>query len=209
MKKILIFTGFLFAIDQGVKLLISYFIGENHIPIIPNFFHIHPYLNDINQFERTFNFKIPIIIMLVVCIVAVFFIIFFYRFFNFVTKKWRKLLTSFTSFTLAGMLCACIDQIVWGGSLDYMCFYRNYPDDYEWFCKVCNEYHTGGTFHSYIFDLKDIYIDIGFILILILIIIMLIEYYKNFSKEERKKHTLKWLFKWIGRGCPTNNTEQE
>ena len=186
MKKILIFTGFLFAIDQGIKMLISYFIGENQVIIIPDFFHIHPFFNNISLAERFINIKIPIIIMLAVCIIAVFFIIFFYRFFIFVTKKWRKLLISFTGFFLTAILCSCFDQIFWGGSLDYICFYG-----------------------KYIYDLKDFYIDIGFVLIILLAIILLIEYFRNFNKEERKKHTIKWLFKWIGRGCPTNNIEQE
>jgi len=85
MKKLIITTVILTAIDLGVKLLISFFVGTNIITIIPNYLKIEPFLN-----ANPFNFRDPweFLNLIIMILVFLFFII-FYKFSRYFLKKFR------------------------------------------------------------------------------------------------------------------------
>lgn len=184
MKKIIIIIS-LIVIDQIVKLFISNFIGDKVIHLIPGFLHIHPILNEINSSGILPNYKFFIGIEIVVTIIVFILFIFLYRFWCFFMDKCNNLAISVLIFLISGILCSIIDRIFWGGSLDYICFYTQWVNGYI----------------SYTIDLKDVYLDIMFVLFFFLLTIFAIKYLK-LCKDERKKFAYN-IKKWIKSGCPS------
>ena len=191
MKKIMAYIVSLTIIDQGIKLIISNILGHKQIDLLSDFLHIHPILNNVSIFmDKGINILFSPAIAIIIPTICIAIVILFYRYLLYISEKWHKLSTLFLCFFMAGILCSIIDQIFWSGSLDYICMYW-YSSDLQWI------YVT----HFY-FDLKDIYLNVGGILLIVRGIIYVYEYYK-LNKEERKqeKQDTK-LLNWIKKGCP-------
>jgi signal peptidase II len=98
------------------------------------------------------------------------------RYFIYIGHKSKKFIHYFLVFAIAGTICSTIDTVFRGGSIDYI-----------------------GLFDWFIFDLKDMYLNIGIAFLLL----YNIQYYRGYfklSKEERKQ--VPRFIKWMKMGCP-------
>ena len=142
-RTVLLWAIVLFVIDQVIKIIISrYFLDVNFDIISPLFYFKpkynthHSYINDL--FKLGWGFWTHFIIR---CFTAIL-IVFLYDLFKAISSNAKIINTAFI-FIFAALLCVFIDDIIWGGSLDYI------------YLKPL-----------FIFDLKDLYSNIFIILFL-------------------------------------------
>lgn len=134
----------LILLDQGLKLLIHTFYLDARFPLFPPFLYFHPYQNtDFSWINNLFNFGIGQTMHILLTIVIIVAIYFFYRM---VAKEISitPLINTAFAFCYGGAFCSLIDRVCWGGSLDFI--------------------QLKGFF---IFDFKDIYINVFIILLLL------------------------------------------
>jgi len=138
MKKIIFWITLLTAIDQVIKLLIARFLMDAEFAIIPFVFTFRTYQNiHLGWIWNRLDFMMPLYGAVIISIAGIVAAILIYRYFAKLAAKWGKyqrLPTAILIFTLSCALCKLIDDIFWGGSLDYI-----------------------QLFNWFIFDLKDVY----------------------------------------------------
>ena len=143
-RTVLLWAIALFAIDQTIKIVINQCFIDLRFDIIPPLFYFKPkfnihysWVNDL--FKLGWGFWTHIVIYCFVIIL----IVFLYDLFKTISDN-AKIISIAFSFIFAAALCASIDTICWGGSLDYI------------YLKPL-----------FIFDLKDLYSKIWMILLLL------------------------------------------
>jgi len=184
-KRLILWVLFLIAIDQWIKIVIVNLFLDTQFSIIPNIFYFYPIQNIYGGwFQSMAGHVMPIYINIPIRLFALLFVLVMHRYVAFYTYNWNKhrgLFDIVLMFALAGFVCSFIDLIFWGGTWDYILLF-------DWF----------------VFDLKDMYLNIGFSVPFVLYIIAYcIFYYYRLPKEERKIETKKTAFiPWIRAGLP-------
>ncbi len=189
-------------LDQGAKLAVAHFyeddivlasesIEDTELWRTHNTFHIHPVINDAHRqelmqeaMERSLSIKYLMfrdIVKAVSLIVTFNLLIYFgFRFLAQVKiKRHPKLISGIICLNLAAGICSgIIDRLFWGGSLDFMCISGLITE------QAGDHYHA--VPYHFIFDIKDVYLWIGGVLLALLIILFCIDYFK-LSKDEKKE----------------------
>ena len=129
------------------------------------------------------NFMMPLYMAVVINVALILIMLVYYRYLKFTTFNWEKFnrLPSISLiFMLAGAFCKLIDDIFWGGSLDYI-----------------------QLFNWFIFDLKDVYLTTIAMPIIVFFIIAYEIHLHKLPKEERKEMERKQEFWcWVKLGFP-------
>lgn len=135
----------LIVIDQGVKLYISHqYTLSTIIDIAPPFFYFRPFLNtDLSWFGSMFSLDWGIAVYMFLFLIIFIFVV-CAQYYVYKENINRKLIQIMFIFVYAGGACSIIDKLFWGGSLDFI-----------W---------LKGFF---IFDLKDLYVDVFILLLFI------------------------------------------
>ena len=182
----IIIIPILVLIDQAIKIIVSKFFYDPHIhfPIIDGVFAFNPKQNiHLGWIWNMFDFMMPLYLAVLLSIVGIIIIIILYRYFAFLASNWdkyKKLPDIALIFLLSGAFCKLIDDIFWGGSLDYIQLF-------DWF----------------IFDLKDVYITCIGVPVLIICEAISHHHYYKMSKEERREYKRKTqFFKHLKSGLP-------
>jgi len=172
------------VLDQVIKLFIAHFMMDAQFTIIPHVFSFRTTQNiNLGWFWNMLDFMMPLHFAIIISVFAIVVLVIFYRYLRFVTydsDKQRKLLDLFLMFALAGAFCKLIDDIFWGGSLDYI-------QMFDWF----------------IFDLKDVYLTVVALPIIIFVLIITEIRTSQLPKEQRKEEQRKQSFRhWAKLGFP-------
>lgn len=184
MKKNFICSLLLILIDQFVKLFVTtYYINAN-IMLIPHILLFRPVQNtNLNWIASMIEYDTPLLFMLLMQTLALALILVLHRYLSYLWKQGSKFLNGMLVFFVAGIACSFIDVAFWGGSWDFIRFL-------DWFT----------------FDLKDVYLNIGFVFLLIYIV----NYDQRIDRkmiDEQRKQTSLWI--WIRRGMPFSSNEEE
>lgn len=128
---------FLILLDQGIKLTIHFHFMESYIPIIRPFFYFDPVLNtQYSWINSMFGLGLSRGFHIMICFLVAGLVWLLQRHLSLSAE--RSVLTDLMFiFCYSSCTCALIDRIFWNGSLDFLA--------------------VKGLF---IFDLKDIYIDL-------------------------------------------------
>ena len=166
-RSIIIWILILITIDQSIKILIHNFYGDLHFEIIPSLFEFKPTFNVKHSWINTllnknFGINVGLFPHVVLYVLIGIFIPLFFSFYRNNIPTNTKLIDLAIVFLLAAVICALIGNLIWrNGTLDYI--YLK-----PWF----------------VFDLKDLYSDIG-------IVIFLIYAFKNREHLEKLSKGLK------------------
>ena len=177
----------LVAIDQVIKLFIAHFLMESQFTIVPHVFSFKTTQNiHLGWIWNMLDFMMPLYMAVAISVIAIFIIIVLYRYLKFITFDWgkyNKLPNIILIFLLAGAFCKLIDDIFWGGSLDYIQLF-------DWF----------------IFDLKDVYLTTIAMPVLAYFVIAYEIHLHKLPKEERRKVKKKQRFwHWAKLGFPVES----
>ena len=143
-----ILTFFLISIEQGIKLIINYKYLDINFPILEPLLYFEPKFNrDYSWFNSMLNLGVGkgIHILIVFMLISLTFLV--YKFINKKIETTNLIDTTF-AFLFSGAICSLIDKVFWNGSLDYILFYD-----------------------LFIFDLKDVYVNVFIGLVILMIII--------------------------------------
>lgn len=157
----------LITIDQTIKILIQNFYGNIHFEIIPSLFEFKPTFNVKHSWVNTllnkyFGLNVGLLPHVILYILIGIFVPMFFSFFRNNIPANKKLIDSAIVFFMAAVICALIGNLIWkNGTLDYI--YLK-----PWF----------------VFDLKDLYSDLG-------VITFLIYAFKNRGQFEKLTKGLK------------------
>ncbi|GGH09416.1 signal peptidase II [Paenibacillus segetis] len=170
MKKQWLIAGLLIALDQLVKIFIWNFALEKRLIFIPNVMRFEPFQNtNLNWFASMANIVMPIFFMVVFQLSAAIAVTLFYRYQRYTSEKTNLWLSLGFCMALAGIGCSFLDVVLWGGSLDYI-----------------------GLFDWYIFDMKDVFLNAGWISILI--------WFNSKAYKSRKNESISFKT-WMSNGC--------
>lgn len=184
----------LIAVDQGSKLLVAhlYKVGADY-PEAAGEFHIHPLIHDSTArsvqslSERT---SLPAGLLLAGYVVFILLfnaalLLFLYGLHRFYfwdcdpPKRLSRLFPVFGCFcTAAGICSAFFDDLLWGGSLDFLCLTREGQVPFE------DHFHPA-VLHA-VFDLKDIYVLLTLLLGVAYAICFLIVFFREYKKDKEK-----------------------
>jgi len=194
-KRFNVLIFILVSIDQIVKIVISklFFEPHVHIDFIDNILYFCPMQNTdgVNIVVRriaTSLFKIdtanpPFVLRIALPLLALGIILFVSLYFAYLSKKYHSFIYYSLIFVISGIICRLIDDIFWGGSIDYI-----------------------GLFNWFVFDFKDAYITTWQIFMLLIVVRYLRDYYK-LDKKERKQQS-KGFFNWLKKGCRLNQCRE-
>ena len=182
MRRMIFWITMLTVIDQAVKLLIAHFLMDAQFTIIPGVLSFYVSQNiHLGWIWVRLNIMMPLHFAVIITIVQTLVVIIYIRFISYATHNYRKFQSipgKSMMLILTGSVCKLIDDIFWGGSLDFL-------EIFDWF----------------IFDIKDIYITIGLLLLFVCIISNQIWYYGKLTKKERQIEKLRWKFiNWFKSG---------
>lgn len=174
----------LVAVDQGIKIFIANFMIDLEFIIIPTVFAFHPHQNiNLGWIWNMLDFMMPLSIAVIISLIATIVIIIFYRYGSFHCnriERGKMLPEIFFPFAMAGAICKLIDDIFWGGSLDYI-----------------------RLFNWFIFDLKDVYLTVVALPIGTLILLAQEIHMRKLPKNERKVEQEKYkILPWLKKGLP-------
>ncbi|NLO49204.1 MAG: signal peptidase II [Clostridiales bacterium] len=145
MRKYLVISSFLAALDQAVKLVILERYQGIPTVIIPGIIRFDPVQNEnLNWIASMANIKMPVYAMIAIQVLLAFVLIVFFSYQRFTSPDNHRLISIGFCAAFSGILCSFIDVVFWGGSLDYIGFLN-------WF----------------VFDMKDMFLHIGSIFIVI------------------------------------------
>lgn len=197
-KHLLTAMVLLILLDQGIKLLVERTIPQSEsLMQVSDTFHLHPYINNENMtvlFEKATESGVPLwlyvagnmayklfgsaLTALALCALS-----------SFCShlcggKQHTLLLLLQSALLLSAAICNCICMLLRGGSLDFLCFAENVQIPYG------DHFHT--VPHHTIFDFKDLYLCLSFVLTVWLVIRLLADIAKclfrhsMLPKDERK-----------------------
>lgn len=148
-RTIIIWILVLIALDQAIKLVIYHWFMEVKFAILSPLFYFEPFFNSKHSYVNTllikhFQVEVGFWPHIVVFLFAAFVCLAMYRYFRTVTSHTKLIDTAFI-FAAAGVVCALIGNVCWEkGVLDYV------------YLKPL-----------FIFDLKDVYMNVFVVLFLI------------------------------------------
>ena len=147
MRRVVPWVICLVALDQAVKLIIANFFIDTEFTIVQNFLYFYVTQNIyLGWIPSMLGVAMPLYVAVFLVIISWLFIVIAHRYLIFITYDFTKYKTIphlFLALLLSASICKLIDDIFWGGSLDFILLF-------DWF----------------IFDLKDVYITIGASLIM-------------------------------------------
>ncbi|WP_294484430.1 signal peptidase II [uncultured Ruminococcus sp.] len=145
LKRVITIIG-LCIIDQLIKIVIDHRFMTSRLEI-EHIFGFHPKMNtqQLSIFNNELGLDLGLGVLNVINIIAMVLMITFYVYLKRNYSDKRLVDPAMILFT-SGIVCSLIDKICWGGSLDYILFFRQ------------------------ISDLKDIYLLAGAVLIILFII---------------------------------------
>lgn len=182
MKRIICFITVFTAIEQAIKLLIAQFYLNVEIAIIPGVLLFRPIQNINLLWVASLADYMPSTYMVVIIQIFAFLIfVLIYRYVSYIWKNHQGLLDIYLILSLSGVLCAFIDVVFWGGSLDYILLL-------DWFT----------------FDMKDVFLSIALVLLILPLLFVYTPYYYRLNKEERKQQG---IMCWIKKGMPIKSTK--
>ncbi|WP_287990233.1 signal peptidase II [Ruminococcus sp.] len=159
LKRVSMISG-LCIIDQTIKIVIDKWLMRSRLEI-EHIFGFHPKLNtqQISIFNNELGLGLVIGVLNVINIILLIVMIAFYVYLK---RKYNdnKLVDPAMIMFTSGAVCSLIDKIFWGGSLDYILFFRQ------------------------ISDLKDIYLLAGGVLIIVFMIRQEIEDKKGKANKQ-------------------------
>jgi signal peptidase II len=145
MKKQLMISGMLVTLDQLVKVAVSQYPVGQRITLIPDVLRFEPFQNtNLNWFASMAGIVMPVFIMVLLQLIVAVLLVLFYRYQKYQSVKENRWLNLGFCTALAGVGCSFVDVVFWNGSLDYVGFLN-------WF----------------IFDMKDIFLNVGWISIIL------------------------------------------
>ncbi|MFW6022617.1 MAG: signal peptidase II [Halanaerobiaceae bacterium] len=158
--KLYIMTTILIIIDQGIKFIINAKFFDMYFPIMKPWFYFNPVFNrDYSWVNSLFQLGLSKYFHIIMVTLIIVFASLLYKY---ILQK--KLITELFNITFAFLfsagICSLVDKIFWNGSLDYI-FLRSY----------------------FIFDLKDVYVNI----FVILVIWMVISNHKGIQEIDEKE----------------------
>ena len=154
------FILFLTCADQLIKLIIYHNYMAHTFPIIENFISFTPHFNeDISWFNAKYDLNMGLGIITLLTIAVLIFALYQAKIHYMEYQEQTLAVAGYSTF-ISGVLASVLDKILWGTSLDYIKF-RN------WF----------------IFDLKDLYLDLGSLLFMIGYIIFEVKKHKALGQE--------------------------
>jgi signal peptidase II len=193
-KGLILYIPILVLIDQVIKMIVAYmfmeyqihFTSSTSIPLIEGVLTFSPHQNtNLGWIPSMLGLTMPVYMAVLISVFSLLIVIIAYRLMVYTLNlfdlyiKYKVLAGVFLIFCVAAAICKLIDDIFWGGSIDYI-----------------------GLFDWFTFDLKDVYINIAVAFILIWQIIYLKNYYK-LAKDERKEYDEKLkFFRWIKKRMP-------
>lgn len=161
---------FLIALEQLIKIIINNKYLNIEIPILPPLLYFKPMFNrDYSWFNSMLQLGISRLLHIIVVVVMIIFIYLFYRVLSSRTSNSNSIINIMFAFIFSGAICSLIDKIFWNGSLDYIML--------------------KGLFT---FDLKDIYVNVSFTL-LILLMIAKNKVLKQFDDDNLLKDFTKYI----------------
>ncbi len=170
MKKQWLIAACLIALEQSVKLVIWNFAMDVRITLIPIVLRFEPFQNtNLNWFASMADIVMPVIIMVVLQLAVLVGLTLFYRYQRYLAAKPNIWLSLGFCTAAAGIGCSFLDVVFWGGSLDYIGFLN-------WF----------------IFDMKDVFLHMGWISIVI--------WFGSKAYKSRKTESTPFM-SWIKNGC--------
>lgn len=152
-RNIIAWILILIFIDQFIKILINIYFGNTHFEIIPSLIEFKPTFNERhswvnNLLDDNFGINVGLIPHVILFILIGIFLPMFFSYFRNNIPADKKLIDIAIVFMMAAVLCALIGNIIWQkGTLDYI------------YLKPL-----------FVFDLKDVYIDCGVVMILIYVL---------------------------------------
>lgn len=163
---------FLIALEQLIKIIINNKYLNIEIPILPPLLYFKPMFNrDYSWFNSMLQLGISRLLHIIVVVVMIIFIYLFYRVLSSRTSNSNSIINIMFAFIFSGAICSLIDKIFWNGSLDYIML--------------------KGLFT---FDLKDIYVNVSFTL-LILLMIAKNKVLKQFDDDNLLKDFTKYILR--------------
>lgn len=151
MKKI-VYLLILVIIDQGLKGIIYLMYMGKRVTFLNNRIGFTPYLNrsQLSIFNHEFNMGLGVFTLIIVNVFCIFLLAFIYKFIK--KREYTNVFYEITFILIAsGAFCSLLDKIVYEGSIDFMLFF------------------------GHIYDLKDIYLFFG----IIIVIVYLVTYIKH------------------------------
>lgn len=143
-----IFTFILISIEQGIKLIINNKYLDVNFSILEPLLYFEPKFNrDYSWFNSMLKLGVGKGIHILIVLILILLTFLFYKFINRKKETTRLIDTTF-AFLFSGAICSLIDKVFWNGSLDYILFYD-----------------------LFIFDLKDLYVNVFIGLVILMIII--------------------------------------
>lgn len=183
MKKYLRISLFLViavTADQLIKLVIAHYFANASADLIPGILRFSPVQNiNLTWIASIMNYDAPVGLVLFIQLLAAAFILLMHRYLSYLWNGNQYLLNAMLVCYIAGIFCAFIDVVFWGGSLDYI-----------------------GIFDWFIFDMKDVYFAVGTIHVLLYTGVYTFRIYLKLSKEERRQTG---VWHWIKKGLPAHN----
>ncbi len=180
-KTLLILFFFFLFLDQGLKLIIKFFLFTKKFNIITNLLSFNPIINTKGSWLNVrFNININFTFLILINIIALLLFTEIYRYHNNINNK--NLLTDLCYlFIIVGSICSLVDKIFYGGSLDFI-----------------------GIGNLFIADFKDIYINLAIFMFIVVIYDYDDEENKSIKYDIKK---LKCFFKFISNDFYSNYIE--
>lgn len=182
-KKTALWIALLVLIEQGIKIFISTFMMDARFTIVPGIFAFETTQNvHLGWLWSMLDFMMPLWGAVLISVTTIVFFLLVYRYLKHhaIDAAFSKWTDRMLIFIMAGAICKLLDDIFWGGSLDYIMFF-------EWF----------------IFDLKDAYLTAIALPIFVYLQIVMDLPYLKLSKAERKAFKKKRsVLTWIKNGMP-------
>lgn len=159
----------LVGVEQLIKVIINAFYLNDSFAILSPFLYFMPFFN---RYYSWFNSILQIgsskwVHILFVAVMTVLMLL-FYRYLrkNYETGRY---INAMFLFLFSGTVCSLLDKVIWNGSLDYI---------------LLNGF--------FIFDLKDIYIDV--FIVLLLLSLFKRDLYKQFTGRNVPKEFVRFVF---------------
>ena len=168
MKKFFIYSVSLTLIDQIVKYIIVVFGQAQKIVILPAILYIKPVQNT-DHAAFYLNMELSAILRIGLLLIYLIVIFITYKYLIYLSLKNIFFLDNCFILLMAGVLASFID-VLWGGTWDYI-----------------------SLFQRVVFDLKDIYILIGIVIIFVNMVKLTMQR-NNVSDDFKSKHgILNWI----------------
>lgn len=189
MRLLVYIAAVLVAVDQGIKLLVAGLFMDAEFAIIPGVFYFRTWQNIYRgMIPHLLGWEMPAHIAVLATLCAMLIVVVAYRLMSFAAynlKRCRRMLRASLPLIFAGAVCKLFDDVIWGGSLDFI--------------------RIPGFI---IFDLKDVYIIAGTAMVLFVWVVYMVNYFLMSKDERREEDKRLKPVPWFRAGLPTTPKEE-